>query len=310
MNFKSSALILFKMSIIISLLAWVSSKTDIENTFQIVKNFELKYFLSALIVLLLQIVIATIRWRKVLNSLNILYPFKKVFYYLWIGLFFNQVLPSSIGGDVFRGHYICKEGCSIKKSILSVLLDRIFGVIGLVILVAIMTPIFFNRVNDSTAQFGLIILSIGSIGIISLIFTLDLFPKKLLHWRVVRGLFSLTYEARRLMFSSLSGIKLITLSVVIHIFSIISIVILSQAESLDISWINIMLIVPLTTLFMTIPISIAGWGVREGVMVIGLGYLGVSSESALALSILFGLLQLVISLPGILFWILTDQRYY
>ena len=295
-------LIIFKVMITIGLLGWILNNIDITGVFQLILDSNLKYFWLSLILMLFQVIIVTIRWKKILNNLNNFYSFTKLFCYTWIGLFFNQILLSSIGGDALRGYYICKDGCSVKNSTLSVLLDRIFGMIGLVILVIITTPLFFNQVSDSTARLGLIMVSIGSISIIFSIFTFDLLPQKLSHWRVVRGLFSLTYAVRRLMFSSFYGIKLIALSVIIHIFSIISVLILSQGASLDISWINIMLIVPLTTLFMTIPISIAGWGVREGVMVIGLGYLGVSSESALALSILFGLLQLVISLPGMLFW--------
>jgi len=53
---------------------------------------------------------------------------------------------------------------------------------------------------------------------------------------------------------------------------------------------------------MVVPISIAGWGVREGIMVVGFGYLGVASEASLALSILYGLSILVVALPGGIIW--------
>jgi uncharacterized membrane protein YbhN (UPF0104 family) len=58
---------------------------------------------------------------------------------------------------------------------------------------------------------------------------------------------------------------------------------------------------------MTIPISIAGWGVREGIMVMGFGYLGVPPEQALALSILYGLLLLVVAIPGVIIWFLSGH---
>jgi uncharacterized membrane protein YbhN (UPF0104 family) len=66
--------------------------------------------------------------------------------------------------------------------------------------------------------------------------------------------------------------------------------------------------VPLAGLIMVIPISIAGWGVREGVMVVGFGYLGVAPEAALALSILYGLLMLVVALPGGIVWALKRSH--
>ena len=64
-----------------------------------------------------------------------------------------------------------------------------------------------------------------------------------------------------------------------------------------------LLVVPITNLLTALPISIAGWGVREGVMIAGLGYLNVSAEAAFALSILYGILMLVVSLPGLFAWI-------
>ena len=57
-------------------------------------------------------------------------------------------------------------------------------------------------------------------------------------------------------------------------------------------------IVQVVTLIMVLPISIAGWGIREVAMIIGLGFIGVGSENALALSLLFGFLMLLIALPG------------
>ena len=72
---------------------------------------------------------------------------------------------------------------------------------------------------------------------------------------------------------------------------------------LNISLFGMLLVVPITNLLMALPISIAGWGVREGVMIAGLGYLNVSAEAAFALSILYGLLMLVVSLPGLVDWI-------
>ena len=308
MKNRDKIFIVLKFVVTIGSLSWILRSIDVTSVLQIIQDSDFKYLLFALIPMLFQVIIAAIRWKKVLKNLSHSHSFARVLYCLWIGLFFSQTLPSSIGGDVVRGYYICKEGCSLKSSTLSVLLDRIFGMTGLLVLVVITTPLFFNRINDETAKLGLIIISIISVGSILSIFVFN-FPKKISHWKVVRMLFVLMQEAKKIMFSSLSGAKLIVLSVVVHTISIISVVILSLGAGLNISWIDIMLIVPLATLFMTIPISIAGWGVREGVMVLGLGYLGVSSESALTLAILFGLLPLIISLPGIVFWIFNRFRH-
>jgi glycosyltransferase 2 family protein len=63
-----------------------------------------------------------------------------------------------------------------------------------------------------------------------------------------------------------------------------------------------MVMVPLVVLLTMLPISIAGWGVREAAMVAAFGYVGVDAPGALALSVAFGLVQVAIGLPGGLWW--------
>ncbi len=67
---------------------------------------------------------------------------------------------------------------------------------------------------------------------------------------------------------------------------------------------GLILVMPLVIFLMAIPISIAGWGVREGIMVIGLGYVGVSSDLSLAISLVYGFSLLLVSLPGLALWLI------
>ena len=59
-----------------------------------------------------------------------------------------------------------------------------------------------------------------------------------------------------------------------------------------------LLLAPLVTLVTTVPISVGGWGVREGAMVTALGLVNIPPSVALAVSIQFGLIMLVVGLPG------------
>ena len=61
-------------------------------------------------------------------------------------------------------------------------------------------------------------------------------------------------------------------------------------------------------LITTIPLTIGGWGVRENAMIIGFGLVGVSSDAALALSVLLGLVGLFTTLPGGLVWLFSGER--
>ena len=68
------------------------------------------------------------------------------------------------------------------------------------------------------------------------------------------------------------------------------------------NFVEFSLLWPFVLIFSMIPISIAGWGVREGTMVVAFGILGNSPDIALATSIAFGIVMILVSLPGGVIW--------
>ncbi|MBT3197021.1 MAG: flippase-like domain-containing protein, partial [Gammaproteobacteria bacterium] len=281
-------LIFIKVLVTVGLIAWILDRVEISNTMLFLRNSSPEYFLAALLILVMQSLLAVQRWRRVLLQLKVELSFVHALRYLWIGLFFNQTLPSSIGGDALRGYYLCKDGVTLGTSMLGVLLDRFFGMVGLIMLVIITLPLLFHWVDNPVAEWGMIIVVLGGVAAIIAMLVLDLLPDRLSHWRIIRGLFALAREGRRQLFSLSPGLILMFSSIIIHLLSVLVVIVLSMGLGVEIAWWGILLVIPLTTLLTTIPISIAGWGVREGIVVMGLGYVGVEAEVALALSILYG----------------------
>ena len=68
-----------------------------------------------------------------------------------------------------------------------------------------------------------------------------------------------------------------------------------------------LVLIPPVMLITTMPISIAGWGVRETAMVYVLGLVGVSEADSLVISVIIGILFLIVSLLGGLFWLSGKQ---
>ena len=299
----------FKILLSIAIIWFLLSKVDLKSTIELLLNAHKGYSIAALGVILIQVVVISFRWKNVLFHLNILDSFEEILRITWIGLFFNQVLPSSIGGDAFRTYYLHKKGHSLVSSMLGVLIDRVFGVIALVILVIVTFWFLITIVNEPITRWGLYIIAGSSVLAICALLSMDLFTKSMLNWKFIRGVRSISYESRRLVLSFSPGIKLIVLSLLNHILTIISILFLSVGIGLDAHWFGIIIIMPIASLIMMVPVSIAGWGIREGVLIIGLGYLGIGPESALALSLLYGILMLIISLPGFLIWLMSNHPY-
>jgi hypothetical protein len=68
------------------------------------------------------------------------------------------------------------------------------------------------------------------------------------------------------------------------------------------------MIVPIAFLVTALPLSIGGWGARESGFVVGFGWVGLAATDALALSILFGVLNMAVRLPGGLIWLFWTPR--
>ena len=83
---------------------------------------------------------------------------------------------------------------------------------------------------------------------------------------------------------------------------------LAQSIGVAVTVLDCLVLMPPVILITTIPISIAGWGVRESAMVAIFGFISVVQEDAIALSLLFGLVNAVVSLPGGLLWILNGYK--
>jgi len=294
--------VLLKVAISLGLIVFLINQVNFKEIVIIMKEVDVAMIIYALIFILIQIFIATIRWLLVLQCQKITLDYKNILQILWIGLFFNQAMPSSVGGDVIRGYYLKKQGSTLGSSTLGVLMDRLFGMMGLTILVLATIPLLFDLISDPIARTGMLFIALGIFLSLLFVFFTDKLPGNFSHFKIIRGFYSLSIGIRRCLSKRFNGLFILIVSILIHFLSVVIVMIIAIGLGMNINFGGFFLIIPLVTLIMVVPISIAGWGVREGVMVVGFGYLGVSPELALALSILYGLSVLIVALPGGVIW--------
>jgi uncharacterized membrane protein YbhN (UPF0104 family) len=259
--------------------------------------------LLAFAIIGLQFAVAAIRWqivsRKIIGGLS--YPF--IFRLFMIGQFFSQLLPSSVGGDATRIWMLYRAGFSMQDASHSVLVDRVAGLLALLLLVTASFPFLSTIIPDPARVTLEAIAGAGFCGLAVVIMLAWLVGKRLEHNRAARILRALAISAGRILLDKDFGPQILLLSVAIHALTILAIAILAHALSLPIGVWELALLVPVTQLVALVPISISGWGVREGLMVTVLGFVGVPPQGALMLSMLFGLTLLLASAPGGLYWL-------
>ena len=254
-------------------------------------------------ILFSQVFLGIIRWKRFLILKEITISINRCGKIFWTGLLFNQVLPSSVGGDAIRTFLLMKSGFKIGVSSISILLDRMFGLIGLLILLLIFIPISKYFIPDIISILQIYFLIILMTIFISVIFFLDIFVKRLSKYKFFQLISTLAKDGRYVLRNTQLAITLIILSISIHVLTVLSIGFIALSLNIIVPWSFLFIIVPIVILLVFIPISISGWGLREGIMVFGLSFVGISGAEALTLSLTYGFFLLITSLPGIVFLI-------
>jgi uncharacterized membrane protein YbhN (UPF0104 family) len=296
---------IIKLIITIAIFYFLFKEIDFVEFSKIIFNSHGGWILIALLMQLTSTYLAAYRWFKI--SQLLVFKEKLSFYVqsYFKGTFFNQVLPSSIGGDAVRIIDLTRKKYEKKEAFYGVFVDRVVGLVGLLVLNLLATLIFFGTF-DTDFSLLIIFITVGGIISFSLLFQLHrltfLADIKFLNLfvRLANRLNSL-YASRMLL------IKHISISVVVHLFSVLTMYGLSLALGLDLSFQTLLIAVPPVFLLTIVPISLAGWGVREGAMIGIFMLIGADQTKVLAMSILYGLLLILSAVPGAYFWIKSKK---
>ena len=305
---KKSLFLILKI-LVSSLLLWLLS-LSIDFNFSIIRLEEIKFFylFFALVVFTIILLNNTVRWRTVMSAIGKTMGFVATLKILYMSFFLNQALPSAIGGDALRIFLTRKSGIGLRESINGVMLERIITLLGLILLVLITQPFLMITVKDTPLKFIFPILAVGAIIGIYCLTWLDRLPRVMGDWKIIKGLANIALDTR-IFFSSLRfSIFSIVLGITGNILISLMVYFCAKSLSIEVTVVHCLVLVPPVVLILTIPISIGGWGVREGAMIGAFGLVGISGGDAFILSISFGLANLCFSLPGVLFLISSDYK--
>jgi glycosyltransferase 2 family protein len=121
----------------------------------------------------------------------------------------------------------------------------------------------------------------------------------------VRPLGVIVRDLRLVLLSSVKSLRVAGLSIAVQVLVVTSIYFLALSLGVEFGMVHLLML-PVVLLLSSIPISFAGWGLRESVMVAGLGFAGIQAADALAISVSFGIAQILIGLPGLLIAVMSS----
>jgi hypothetical protein len=281
---------------------WIAFRVvDFHAIAQIILHADRHFIVLAIILQMGSTFLAAYRWSLIMKALHFHQSYLFYLASYFKGAFFNQALPGSIGGDAIRGLELGSLGYSKKQAFFGIFIDRIVGLVGLLILNLganlissdILPPWLFHLVN--TICFG------GILGFVSLILLRKI---KWLHtYRITRVFSDLSNHFRKVYATKKTIIVQIGLSIIIHFLSVLAFYELACAVGMNLPLTLFLVAVPPVFLLTIIPISLAGWGVRESAMVGIFLLIGGSKEMILSVSLLYGIMLIIASFPGLWIWL-------
>jgi hypothetical protein len=256
------------------------------------------------IALLLQLgstYLAAYRWRAISKLLVFNEPLSFYVRSYFKGSFFNQILPSSIGGDAVRVIDLTACGYDKKEAFYGVFVDRVVGLVGLLVLNLFSTIIFFGTFAQNFSLLIIFISFSGILGFSSLFFLNRLTFLK--NYKFLNLFHRLANRLNELYGDKTVLLKHIFISVIVHLLTVMAIFSIAMSIDVRLDFQTFLIAIPPVFLLMIVPLSLAGWGIREGAMVGILMLVYEDKTKILAISILYGILLILSALPGSFFWI-------
>jgi len=252
--------------------------------------------------------LAAQRWSIISAMLEYNLSVVTAFRLLLVGHFFNQVLPSNLGGDALRIWYLTREKISLQDSFIGVFYERCTGLVGLALSAVLFLPLIDSRspiFKDDSLQISFLAITIAVISGFALLHFLDRICRpfeKQCGTRISAAFLEIGTRFRAVTFSGSRSAIILSMAVIVQIFVSLALAALAAGMGISVPITTWLVIGPFAILASMIPFSFAGWGVREGAMLLMLDNAGVAPEDALALSIAFGILLLLWALPGGVLW--------
>jgi len=283
---------LIRIGISAGLILWLLFRFDLKGVLIYFENLQIAVWAIAFLMMLFAQVLSSVRWWVLAKTFSFAggWPIYLGFYY--VGMFFNLFLPTGIGGDLFKVHFLSREEGRKFLAAFTVVGDRLFGLIAMLLMGAAAVKLWPDLLPGPFADF----LFISSLIILAALAGLPFLQRAIrgISPRVSRhleGLFLLWQEPKRLL-------CVLGLSLCLQALGMGAVALLGAGIGIKLPLPFYFATLPLVGIVTLIPISFNGIGVREGAFVYFFGLKGISAEPAFGLGLLFFSVQVALSLLG------------
>jgi uncharacterized membrane protein YbhN (UPF0104 family) len=296
-----------KLAVSVALLALLFSRIDVARLWASVRRASVPWLLVAVSVYVLNVLAATWRWHLLLAAQDVPVRRRTLLGSFLVALFFNNFLPSNIGGDVIRISDTARAARSKTLAATIVLVDRGIGLMGLVLVAAIGATIAGSAGHAATPIWpswlwaGFLVGTaaaapavIAPAGFGRLLQPLTVFHPEWVGGRIEKVTAVLArFRDRPTALGACFGGAIIVQATIVVFYAIVA-----YALHLNITFWDLAVIVPMSFVVQMLPLSVNGFGVREATFALYLQRVGQPLESALLVSLVPTALIMLCSLGG------------
>ncbi len=307
--------VLFPYFLSLALLAWLFHTIDYKLMWQAVKRSDMRYMSAAGIIFFLINFLILWRWRILMKAVGLKARRLPSMRWFFIGLFCNLAPISTVGSDVIKGLGLANETGHKPKVFASIVLDRLCGFAGIVILAVVAFVFGHGIIANKLVIIAIVTMSIVSGAIVVVLFSHRIFSfacKAFASWpNVKENLMRFHYDIVLLKGKQKQGWEAIIISIGAQVILAIEFYLSAKGMHLSTQGMNqniplvyFIIFSPIVCVVTSLP-SIGGAGFREIGWVSLLSLVGVSKEMALGLSLINSAFGIIVGLLGGLFYVTT-----
>ena len=301
---------LLKLAATVALFWFVLSKVDLADLASKLTPRQIATALSAgVAVLSLQVVIGAMRLRYCVRLLGRNLKMRESWIACQFGGFFSHTPISFVGGDGMRIWHMVRIGLPLAESAKAIIVDRALGFFGMMTLVLLSAPVLSGAITDPHMWGGYLILLAIGIGATIVFFVLGRFGPIASHRpKTLRRIVELATVSKYLGAHPERVLKAFVLGLAVTSLNVAAIWAISLGYADGIEFRATFAAAPVVFLIAMVPVSVAGWGLREGAFVVAFGLFGVPASLALTVSITFGIAALLAYSPAAVLIVLARRR--
>lgn len=305
---RDRVMMVLRVAVSVALLAVLLARVDREALWASVRHASVPWLAAALVVYFVHVLTGAWRWHLLLGAQNVHVPQRELMSSLLVSYFFNNFLPSNIGGDVVRIRDTARPARSKTIATLVILTDRVLGVIGLFLVAAIASTIAFETRGSAGAPILPVwlwaILFVGTAAVAPAVLSPTqlsrfLAPLTRLHPEWVGGrIETLTLTLHRFRARPTVLATCFTGAVLVQTLLVVFYLAVVYALHLPVTVWDLAVIVPVSLVVQMLPVSLNGLGLREATFSYYFTHIGLPDHYGVLLSLVAAGLAMLFSLSG------------